>query len=111
MVKVDGRKTLHLEVVLDDVFRSVPHGGDHESRKRVAKKLVQSAKKGNVTLDGLRVVGREALRHLSAGDGAPNGPGLSYPQSLMRMPIKNDHADAVQFCRQNEPHHSTLRRP
>jgi hypothetical protein len=65
MVKVDGRTDLHLEVVLDDVFRCVPHGGDHESRKHVAKKLIQSAKKGNVTLDGLRAVGREALQQLS----------------------------------------------
>jgi hypothetical protein len=65
MMKVDGRTTFYLEVVLDEVFRCVPHGGDHESRKRVAKKLIQSAKKGNVTLDGLRAVGLEALQHLS----------------------------------------------
>jgi hypothetical protein len=70
MVKIDRRTTLHLEVVLDDVFGCVPHGGDHESRKRVAIKLIQSAKKGNVALDGLRVVGREALQQLSIRNSA-----------------------------------------
>jgi hypothetical protein len=63
MMKVDGRTTFYLEVVLDEVFQCVPHGGDHESRKRVAKKLMQREKKGNVTLDELRAVGREALQH------------------------------------------------
>jgi hypothetical protein len=65
MVKVDGRRTLNLEGVLDDLFEGVAHGGDHETRKHVAKKLMQSAKKGNVTLEGLMAAGREALRQLS----------------------------------------------
>jgi hypothetical protein len=56
-----------MEVVLDEVFEGVPHGGDHESRKYVAKELMQSARKGNVTLDGLRAVGRDAFRQLSGG--------------------------------------------
>jgi hypothetical protein len=66
MMKVEGSTTFYLEVVLDEVFRCVPHGGDHESRKRVATKLIQRAKRGNVTLDGLRAVGREALQQLTA---------------------------------------------
>jgi hypothetical protein len=65
MVKVDGRGTSNLEGVLDELFEDVAHGGDHETRKHVAKRLMQSAKKGNVTLEGLRAVGRDALRHLS----------------------------------------------
>jgi hypothetical protein len=66
MTKIDGRTTLKMEVALEEVFRSLPHGGDHESRKHVAKKLIQSAKKGNVTLDGLRAVGEQALQQLLA---------------------------------------------
>jgi hypothetical protein len=65
MVKVDGPRTLNMEHVLDELFEGVRHGGDHEIRKHVAKKLIQSAKKGNVTLEELTAVGREALRHLS----------------------------------------------
>jgi hypothetical protein len=66
MSEIDDRTIMIMDVVLEEVFKSAPHGGDHESRKRVAKKLMQSAKKGNVTLDGLRAVGRDALQQLSA---------------------------------------------
>ena len=66
MVKIDERTILIMDVVLEEAFKGVRHGGDHESRKHVAKKLIQSAKKGNVTLDGLRDVGRDALQQLSA---------------------------------------------
>jgi len=54
-----------MDVVLEDVCRCLPHGGDHESRKYVAKKLMQSAKKGNVTLEGLKPVASRALSDLS----------------------------------------------
>jgi hypothetical protein len=64
MVRVDERTTANMGVALEEVFGDVPHGGDHESRKHVAKKLIQSAKKGNVTLDGLRAVARDALQQL-----------------------------------------------
>jgi hypothetical protein len=66
MTKIDERTILIMDVVLEDVFKGVRHGGDHESRKHVAKKLLQSAKKGNASLDGLRAVGRDALQQLSA---------------------------------------------
>jgi hypothetical protein len=65
MTKFSRRISANMEVVLDEVFVGVPHGGDHESRKYVAEKLIQSAGKGNVTLDGLRAVGRDAFRRLS----------------------------------------------
>ena len=65
MVKVDERTTANMGVVLEEAFEGVPRGGDHESRKHVAKKLIQSAKKGNVTLEGLRAVAQDALHQLS----------------------------------------------
>jgi hypothetical protein len=65
MAKVDERTVANMVVVLEDAFKDVPYGGDHESRKCIAKKLIQSAKKGNVTLDGLRAVARDALQQLS----------------------------------------------
>ena len=68
MVRVDERTTANMGVALEEVFGDVPPGGDHESRKHVAKKLIQSAKRGNVTLGGLRVVARDALQQLSAGN-------------------------------------------
>jgi hypothetical protein len=64
MTGIDERTTANMDVALEEVFAGVPHGGDHESRKHVAKKLIQSAKKGNVTLDGLRAVARDASQYL-----------------------------------------------
>jgi hypothetical protein len=65
MTRADERTAANLDVVLEEVCRALPHGGDHESRKHVAKKLMQSVKKGNVTLEGLRPVASRALAELS----------------------------------------------
>jgi hypothetical protein len=64
MTGIDERTTANMDVALEEVFAGVPHGGDHESRKHVAKRLIQSAKKGNVSLDELRAVARDASRQL-----------------------------------------------
>jgi hypothetical protein len=80
MTKCSRRTSANMEVVLDEVFEAVPHGGDHESRKYVAKKLMQSTRKGNVTLDGLRAVGRDAFRQLSTQRLARRG--MRYPGIL-----------------------------
>jgi hypothetical protein len=61
MTKIDDRTAANMDVVLEEVCRELPHGGDHEIRKLVAKKLMQSAKKGNGTLEGLRPVASRAL--------------------------------------------------
>jgi hypothetical protein len=65
MTKIEERTTANMHAVLEEVCRRLPHGGDHESRKYVAQKLMQSAKKGNVTLQGLRPVASRALSDLS----------------------------------------------
>jgi hypothetical protein len=56
MTKIDERTIANMDVVLEEACRGLPHGGDHEIRKHVAKKLMQSVKKGNATLEGLRSV-------------------------------------------------------
>jgi hypothetical protein len=66
MTKVDRRVTARMELALDEAFEGVPHGGDHESRKYVVEMLLESAGKGNATLDELRAVGRDAFQRLSA---------------------------------------------
>lgn len=66
MTKAEERAQANMDVVLEEVCRVLPNGGDHETRKRIAKKLIQAAKKGNVTLDGLRNTARAALQELSA---------------------------------------------
>jgi hypothetical protein len=64
-MKLDERTKANLEVVLDETCRTLPHGGDHAVRKKVAQKLINSARKGNATLSGLKTVGRRALENLS----------------------------------------------
>jgi hypothetical protein len=66
MTKIDERTTANMEVALEEICRNLPHGGDHERRKHIAQRLMQAAKKGNVTLDGLRTVANRALSDLSS---------------------------------------------
>jgi hypothetical protein len=70
MTKSDERTAANVDVVLEEVCRGLPHGGDHESRKYIAKKLLQSVKKGTVTLEGLRPVASHALSQLSSRNSA-----------------------------------------
>ena len=64
MTKIDDYTAANMGVALEEVCRGLPHGGDHERRKHIAQKLMQSAKKGNITLDGLRNVASRALSEL-----------------------------------------------
>jgi hypothetical protein len=66
MTKNHERTIANMDVVLEEVCRGLPNGGDHESRKHVAKKLMQSVKKGNATLEGLRSAASRALAELSS---------------------------------------------
>jgi hypothetical protein len=65
MSKIEQRTAANMDVVLEEICRSLPHGGNHKSRKYVAKRLMQSVKNGNVTLDGLRPVASRAFSELS----------------------------------------------
>jgi hypothetical protein len=59
---IDRRTTANLEVALERVCRELPGGGDHETRKRVAEKLLRAAESGHKNLGELEAVGRKALR-------------------------------------------------
>jgi hypothetical protein len=65
MTEIKQRTTANMDVVLEEACRSLPHGGDHESRKYVAQKLMETAEKGNVTLQELRPVAGRAFSELS----------------------------------------------
>jgi hypothetical protein len=68
MQKFDERTTANIDVVLNNICRDLPNsGGDHASRKFIAKKLVRAAQRGARHLGALEVVARRALRKLSAG--------------------------------------------
>lgn len=61
MANLDERARANMDVALEEACRALPHGGDHDLRKRVAQKLLKSARKGNTTLGGLSAVARTAL--------------------------------------------------
>jgi hypothetical protein len=84
--KIEERTTANMDVVLEEVCRRLPHGGDHESRKYIAKKLMQSAKKGNVTLEGLRPVASRAFSDLSKRGSAKAETPHSGTSSAARSP-------------------------
>jgi hypothetical protein len=65
MTKIDERTQANMDVVLEEVCRDLPHGGDHDSRKHVAQRLLQSAERCNLTLEGLRTAASRALSELS----------------------------------------------
>jgi hypothetical protein len=46
MDEISGRTMANLDVVLEEVCRALPYGGDHELRKSVAQKLLDSAVAG-----------------------------------------------------------------
>jgi hypothetical protein len=64
MTKIDERTIANMDVVLEETCRGLPHGGDHESRKYVARKLMLSARRGNATLEALRAVASHAISEL-----------------------------------------------
>jgi hypothetical protein len=49
MTKFDQRIAANLEVALATLCRKLPNGGDHETRKRVAEGLLESARSGHTT--------------------------------------------------------------
>jgi hypothetical protein len=65
MTRLDERTLANLEVVLENTCKGLPNGGDHESRKYIARKLLQSAEQGNHTLGVLGAVAQSALQALS----------------------------------------------
>jgi hypothetical protein len=66
MTKLDERTTANMNVALENACRVLPNsGGDHETRKYIAKKLLQAANKGERTFGALEAVARRALQELS----------------------------------------------
>jgi hypothetical protein len=73
MKELDHRTLVHLDMVLEDACRSLPHGGDHATRKKVAQKLLSSAREGNVTIGGLTPVAHDALLDATTEHAARRG--------------------------------------
>ena len=95
MTKFDERTAANMEVALEEAFAGVLHGGDHESRKYVAKKLIQSAAKRNLTLEVLRALARDAFEQLSTRRSARHAratchfPAAGYETEFDVKPARN----------------------
>jgi hypothetical protein len=61
MKKLDERTMANLDVVLEEACRNLPHGGDHAFRKRIAQRLLSTARSGKATLGRLSAVARDMV--------------------------------------------------
>ena len=61
MKELDERTIANLDVLLEEVCRGLPHGGDHELRRQIAERMLESAVAGNTTLASLTEVAKAAL--------------------------------------------------
>jgi hypothetical protein len=61
MADLDERTRANLDAVLEDACRALPHGGDHEFRKEVARKLLKSVRRGNIAPRELAIVAHTAV--------------------------------------------------
>jgi hypothetical protein len=53
-----------MDIVLEEIGRELRLGGDHESRKFVAERLMACAREGHATQDELRAAAHDALLEL-----------------------------------------------
>jgi hypothetical protein len=60
MKHFDDRTAANLDVVLEDTCKTLPHGGNHSFRKKIAKKLLSAVHRGNTTLGRLSTIAHEA---------------------------------------------------
>ena len=66
MENFDQRTRSRMELALEEVCRQLSKsGGDHESRKYIAKQLIRAARAGKIGLEDLRAVAENALVDLT----------------------------------------------
>lgn len=68
MPEINPQTQTKLDLVLEEVCRSLPNGGDHETRRAIAEKLIASASGSTASLEQLRAVAQHALGTITAGD-------------------------------------------
>ena len=64
MDEFDERTRANMDVVLEEICREMPHGGDHVSRRFIAERLMECAREGRSSLTELNSVARRALLEL-----------------------------------------------
>jgi hypothetical protein len=69
MPELNERTKANMDVVLEETCRQLPHGGDHDSRRFIAERLIEAAQAGHSTLGELGITARRALAELLAKGG------------------------------------------
>ncbi|QOZ07983.1 hypothetical protein [Bradyrhizobium sp. CCBAU 51765] len=69
MTELSERTKANMDVVLEQTCRQLPHGGDHDSRRFIAERLIEAAESGHCTLGELGIVARRALAELTGKGG------------------------------------------
>lgn len=69
MTELSERAKANMDVVLEETCRQLPHGGDHDSRKFIAERLIGAVAAGHSTLGELGIIARRALAELSEKGG------------------------------------------
>ena len=64
MDEFEDRTRANMDVVLEEICQQMAHGGDHESRKFIAERLMESARERRTTLAELNSAARRALLEL-----------------------------------------------
>ena len=64
MTELSERTKANMDVVLEETCRQLPHGGDHDSRRFIAERLIECAREGRTTLAELNSAARRALLEL-----------------------------------------------
>jgi len=66
MRRFDDRTMANLDVALEAACRSLPNGGDHALRKRIAQRLLASVHRGKATLGVLSRIARAAFHEATS---------------------------------------------
>ena len=69
MPELSERTKANMDVVLEETCRQLPDGGDHDSRRFIAERLIEAAQAGHSTLGELGIVARRALADILAKRG------------------------------------------
>lgn len=67
MPEINPQTQTKLDLVLEEVCRSLPNGGDHETRRVIAEKLIASASGSTASLEQLREVAQHTLGKITGG--------------------------------------------
>ena len=91
MKHLDDRTAANLDVVLEDACRSLPHGGDHTFRKRIAQKLLTAVRSGNTTIASLTGIARSAVTEAPSNGGRPKRRQPACKRALPMHPRSTAH--------------------